>query len=301
MCPEYDVEEIDRRCLRKAIKEVANDKKPNSHELMERLYHNTYLRVERIIKDNGQEHFEDMMRAAQVAIKEEKDRRALSTTRGVVELLDTLHVKSRWENTDLLEYIVDCLPERPRTLSASLLERYNSLLNVFNREVSMQDSIAMEVAEPEVTRAQIHVEITVANNLRDFFRMECCEMLYLIVHQPWRIPCINVKVTAIKPGSTTVVLRIDEAFMENIIRYSVEASALWAFQELRVTRVRVGAFELNVVQLLTQHFKEALHSGLTSGMDFVGAVKVCGICELVICYFMVLPHSTCNLYTTSVL
>ena len=60
-----------------------------------------------------------------------------------------------------------------------------------------------------------------------------------------------------------------------MIQYLVEASSLWACQELSVTRIQIGAFELNVVQLLTQHFKEALCSGLTSGMDFVGATKVC--------------------------
>ena len=264
----HDVEDIDRYCLEKAIEEVANDQKPNSCKLMKRLYQNTYLSVERIMKDNEQQHFEEMRRAAEVYIEEEKDAGDLSTTRGVVELLDTLHVKNRWEKTDLLEVIVSRLPKIPRTLSMSLLKCYNSLLNMFNRVVSVQDSIAMEVAAPEVTRAQIPVEITVANELEEFFRMECWEMLYLIVHNPWQIPRINVKVIATKSGSTTVVLRIDEAFMENIIRYSVEASALWAFQELRVTRVRVGAFELNVVQLLTQHFKEALRSGLTSGMFF---------------------------------
>ena len=70
--------------------------------------------------------------------------------------------------------------------------------------------------------------------------------------------------------------------MENIIHSSHKGSSLWAFKELCVTRVRFSDFELNVVQLLTQHFKEALHSGLTGDMDFVGATKVCGGCELLI-------------------
>ena len=87
-----------------------------------------------------------------------------------------------------------------------------------------------------------------------------------------------------------VVFRIDKDFTENINPSSCKVSSLWAFQELRVTRVCFGAFELNVVQLLTKHFKEALHSRLTGGMDFVGATKVCGRCELLILLFV----SSCN-------
>ena len=84
--------------------------------------------------------------------------------------------------------------------------------------------------------------------------------------------------TAIEQGSTTVVFLIDKAFTENIIHSSRKVSSLWAFQELYVTRVSFGDFELNVVQLLTQQFKEALHSGVTGSMDFVGATTVRGSC-----------------------
>ena len=104
-------------------------------------------------------------------------------------------------------------------------------------------------------------------------------MLHMLLHICWQCPH-DEDIVGVKPGSTTVVFLIDK----NIIQYSLTANSLWAFQELRVTRVRVGAFELNVVQLLTQHFKEALRNGLTSGMDFVGATKVCGSCEL--CFSM---------------
>ena len=114
-------------------------------------------------------------------------------------------------------------------------------------------------------------------------------MLHLLLHICWQCPH-DKDIVGFEPGSTTVVFLIDRTFMENIFQYSLTANSLWAFQELRVTRVRVGAFELNVVQLLTQHFKEALRSGLTSDMDFVGATKVCGSCELLILLFA----SPCN-------
>ena len=107
-------------------------------------------------------------------------------------------------------------------------------------------------------------------------------MLHMLLHICWQCPH-DEDIVDVKPGSTTVVFLIDKTFTENIIQYSLTANSLWAFQELCVTRVRVGAFELNVVQLLIQHFKEALCSGLTGSMDFVGATKVCGSCELLIC------------------
>ena len=109
-------------------------------------------------------------------------------------------------------------------------------------------------------------------------------MLHMLLHICWQCPH-DEDIVDVKPGNTTVVFVIDKTFTENIIQYSLTANSLWAFQKLRVTRVRVGAFELNVVQLLTQHFKEALCNGLTSGIDFVGATKVCGSCELFILLF----------------
>ena len=118
----------------------------------------------------------------------------------------------------------------------------------------------------------------VAKKITGYAAKDCQEMLHELLHICWHCPR-DEDIVDVKPGSTTVVLLIDKAF---IIQYSATASSLWAYQEFRVTRVRVGAFELNVVQLLTQHFKEALRSGLTGGMDFVGATKVCGSCELLV-------------------
>ena len=147
----------------------------------------------------------------------------------------------------------------------------------------MQELPTSDVAVPEGTRAR--VEITVAKKITEYTSKDCKVMLHMLLHICWQCP-YDEDIVGFKPGSTTVVFLIDK----NIIQYSLTANSLWAFQELRVTRVRVGAFELNVVQLLTLHFKEALRSGLTSGMDFVGATKVCGSCELLILLFA----SPCN-------
>ena len=272
--PEYDVEEIDRRCLRKAIWETAKNKKPDPCTLMKRLYLHTYFGVERILEENAQ-HFWYMMRLAHAAIDDEEDARALTTTRTVAELLDRLCIKRKWEETDLLEEIVNCLPNKARASAMSLLERYNSYLDVYDGIALVQDSLTKDMAALEADEAQIPVKVTVAKDLSEFTRKDCKEMLDLLLNNSYKIPRINAKAAAVKPGSTTVFFLIDKGFMENIIQYSLEVSTLWAFQELSVTRVRIGAFELNVVQLLTQHFKETLRSGLTSGMDFVRATKVC--------------------------
>ena len=149
----------------------------------------------------------------------------------------------------------------------------------------MQELPTRDAAVPEGTRAR--VEITVAKKITEYTAKDCKEMLHELLHICWHCPH-DEDIVDVKCSSTTVVLLIDKAFTKNIIQYSATARSLWAFQEFRVTRVRVGAFELNVVQLLTQHFKEALRSGLTGGMDFVGATKVCDVSK---CY-----ASWCNLY-----
>ena len=287
--PAYDVEEADRDYLEEAIMTVMKDKKLDTLKLMKGLYRHTYFNVECILEANAQ-HFRHMVRVAQLATEDEEDARALTTTCTVVELLDKLRIKTKWEDTELLREIVHCLPKEARTFARSLLKRYNGYLEVYDNLVPAQESLQMQLAVPEVTKPQVAVEVTVSKCLAEFMNKDCKDIVNLLLHNSYKIPCIKIMATAIEPGSTTVVFLIDKAFTENIIHSSRKVSPLWAFQELRVTRVRFGDFELNVVQLLTQHFKEALRSGLTGSMDFVGATKVCSGCELLV----LLLASPCN-------
>ena len=277
--PAYDVEEADRFYLTKAIMTLAKGEK--LLKLKKDLYRHTYYNVERILEANAQ-HFKHMVRAAKLATEDEENARALTTACTVDELLDTLCIKTKLENTELLAEIVLSLPEEPRTLAMSLLKRYEGYLEVYDNLVPAQDCLQKQLAVPEGTKSQVPVEVTVTKCLTEFMNKDCKDIVNVLLHNSYKIPCINVRASAVEPGSTTVVFLIDKAFTENIIHSSRKVSPLWAFQELRVTRVRVGDFELNVVQLLTQHFKEALRSGLTGSMDFVGATKVRGSC-LIIC------------------
>ena len=287
--PAYDVEEIDRDYLEKAIMTVMKDKKLDTLKLMKGLYRHTYFNVECILKANAQ-YFRDMVRVAELATEDEEDARALTTTGTVVELLDKLSIKTKWEDTELLREIVHCLPEEARTLARSLLKRYDGYLEVYDNLVPAQDSLQMQPAAPEGTKPQVPVEVKVSKCLAEFMNKDCKDIVNLLLHNSYKIPRIKIMATDVKTGCTTVVFLIDKAFTENIIHSSRKESSLWAFQELRVTRIRVGDFELNVVQLLTLHFKEALRSGLTGVMDFVGATKVCSGCELLV----LLLASPCN-------
>ena len=275
--PAYDVEEADRFCLRKAIMTVAKNKKLDTLKLKKDLYRPTYVSVECILEANEQ-HFRHMVRAAELATEDEEDERRLSTACTVEELLDTLCIKTKLENTDLLAEIVLSLPEEPRTLAMSLLKRYEGYLEVYDNLVPAQDSLQMQLAVPEGTKPEVPVEVTVKKHLDEFMNQDCKDIVNLLLHNSYKIPRINIMVADIQTGSTTVVFLIDKAFTENIIHSSRKVSPLWAFQELRVTRVHFGDFELNVVQLLTQHFKEAIRGGLCGCMDFVGATKVRGSC-----------------------
>ena len=247
---------------------------------MKALYVHTYVCVANILEKEGAQHIMDMVRTARIAIEldlTEGDARALSNILTVAELLEALAVSVKWNNTYLLEEIVNCLPEEARTLAMSILDRYNLYLDVYEDVVTVQDSITKDVAVPEVTGAQVSVEVTVAKDFSEFTGKDCKEMLCLLLCNSWKIPRNKIMFAKAQSGSTTIVFLIDKAFIENIIQYSVESSAVWTFQELCVTWVRIGVFEFNVVQLLSQHFKEALRSGLTGDMDFLGAIKVCGV------------------------
>ena len=274
----YNVERRDCEYLRKAIREAAKNRKPVPCTLMKALYLHTYVRVASILEKAGAQYIRDIVRTAQIAIGQglaEGDAKAFTTTITVADVLDVLEPSMKWDNTDLLEEIVDCLPEEARALAMSLLNRYNLYLDVYDDVVRVRDSLTKDVAAPEATKARIPVEVTVAKDLSEFTRKDCKDMLCLLLCNSWKIPHNKIMVVEARSGdSTTVVFLIDQAVMGNIIQNSVEASALWAFQELSVTRIQIGVFELNVVQLLTRHFKKALHSGLTGDMDFVGATKV---------------------------
>ena len=276
--PVYDVERSDRRCLRKAITEATKKKKPEPDKLMKTLYLHTYTCVAKILEKYGAEHKGDIVRTARTVIQlglAEGNAEALTTTLTVTEVLCELRIPTKWDNTDLLEEIVNCLPEEARILAMELVDRYSLYLDVYDDIVRVQDSLTKDVAE--ATKEQISVEVTVAKDLSEFTRKDCKEMLHLLLLNSWNIPRNkSICTEAQSVSSTTVVFLIDKAFIGNMIQGSVEASSLWAFQELGVTKVVIGVFELNVVQLLAQHFKEALRSGLTGNMDFVGAIKVCG-------------------------
>ena len=291
--PAYDVETLevgDYKYLRKAIQNATRNKKTNPHRVMKTLYHHTYHRVVNITADYGAQCFRDIMVVARTAIilaLVERDIRALDTANTVADVLDVLHDDEDWKDTGLLEEIVNYLPEDARMVAVSLLDRYNSYLKVFEEERPVQDLPTSDAAVPEGIRAR--VEITVAKKITEYTSKDCKVMLHMLLHICWQCPH-DEEIVGAYSGSTTVVFLIDKAFMGNIIQYSLTARSLWAFQELRVTRVLVGAFELNVVQLLTQHFKDALRSGLTGSMDFVGATKVRGSYELLI----LLIASPCN-------
>ena len=196
---------------------------------------------------------------------------------------------------------MSCLPEEARTLAMTLVDRYILYLDVYDDIVRVQDSLTKDVAE--ATKEQISVEVTVAKDLSEFTRKDCKEMLHLLLLNSWHIPRNkSIYTEARSVSSTTVVFLIDKAFIGNMIQGSVEASSLWAFQELGVTKVVIGVFELNVVQLLAQHFKEALRSGLTGNMDFVSAIKVCGfvVTQYFFCFFIPLHNPDARNYTNSV-
>ena len=278
MDPAYDVETPEARnhmYLRKATKEAAMNKKANSQRLIMALYHDTYCCVTRLLANYRVHDFRDIITTAKTAIiLGHGDARALNAADTVADVLYVLHINKNWKDTRLLKEIVNYLPKDTRiTVAISLLNRYNSYLYVYEKNVSVQDLLTKDTSAPDMTTAR--AEVTVAMDMSEFTRSDYKELVNMLLYNSWQCPR-GEDLVDVQTGSTTLVLLIDKAFMGNIIQFSATVSSLWAFQELRFTRVRVGHFELNVAQLLTQHFKEALRSGLTSSMDFVGAVKVGG-------------------------
>ncbi len=161
--PAYDVETLeegDYKYLRKAIQNARKIKKTNPRRVMKTLYHHTYHRVVNITADYGEERFRDIMVVARTAMRFELvkgDIRALNNADTVRDVLNALD--EDWEDTRLLEQIVNYLPENARTVAASLLDRYNSYVKVFEEKLPVQELSTSDAAVPEGTRAR--VEITV--------------------------------------------------------------------------------------------------------------------------------------------
>lgn len=252
-------------------------KKLEPNASIQALYNNTIVLVADILERNEQ-HSKNMVRAARIA---EGDAKAFSTTCTVAELLEKLNVLENWDDTDLLEKMVYFLPEEARTLAMRLLERYNWYLDVYDEAVQLKDSFKDVAASPEVTKTKVSVEVTKAKDINQFTKKDCKEMFTVLLCTAWKIPRNKITVIGVWSGdSTTVAFSISKAFRQNIILYSFEENTLWFFKELRITRVRIpgaGLFELNVSQLLTHHFKEALRSGLSGNMDYWRATKVCAL------------------------
>ena len=285
---DYDVEVNDHHYLEKAMKKACKNREQDPRVLMKALYANTFDCVEDILVRNEQ-HSESIVRAARTTIRlqlAEGDAKALTTTLTVSELLEKLCISTKWDDTFLLERIVGCLPKEAKTLAMSLLDRYDSYLDVYDEAVKVKDSLKNATASPELTKAHIPVEVTLAKDVSETTLKDCKEMLAQLLCKAFKIPRTSITATEARSGSTTIICIVDKAFMMNVVKYSGEASALWAYQELSVTRIQIpGLFEVNVSQLLTQYFMEALRSGLTGDMDFVGATKVCGSCELLVLLF----------------
>ena len=273
------VEKNDYHYLQRAMKKVLMNKKLDSCKLIKELYASTFVQVVDILEHN-EKYSKKMVRALQADIKlgfVEGDAKDLPSALTVADLLESFNIPKKWDDTDILHRMVDCLPEGERALAIWLLEKHEMYLDVYSEAVKLKDSLKLALTTPEETNAQVPVEVTLAKEIAEFTRKDCKEMLDLLLCMAFNIPRNKVTVIqALSGGSTTVVCIIDKAFMQNLIQCPLRASVLWAFQELSITRMQVGLFEVNVSQMLSQHFKDALRRGLTGDMDFVGATKVCG-------------------------
>ena len=270
-----DVEGNDFSYLLKEMKKAAKNKKADAHDLIKTLYLHTYVYLEVILKRNEQQ-LDMMVTAAQTAFANglaEGDAKALTDTHTVKDLLQKLNIMTKWDDTYLLERIVGCLPEEAKALAMNSVDRYEVYLDVYHEADLLKES---KEAEPEAN-TQTQVEVTMDMDFDQYTRKDCEKMLNGLLCNACKIPRHKIKVAAARSGnSTTVVVIIDRAFLQNIVKYIFEASTLWAFQEFKVTRIRIpGEFEFTTSQLPTEIFKEALHCGLASGMDFIGVTKVC--------------------------
>ena len=268
------MDEKDYHYLQRAWKKARKNKKFDSLRLIKELYLNTFNQVVDILEHNEM-YSKKMVRAVEAAIEldlVEGDLKDLPRALTVAELIKKLNISGKWDDTDIFVKMVFCLPEQEQMRAKRLLDRYDMYLEVYDEVVCLKDSLKQVEAAPEDPK----VEVTLAKDLAEFKCKDCKDMLHLLLCMAFNIPRSKIRVIEARSGdSTTVVCIIDKAYMQNLIQYPVEASVLWAFRELSVTRMRVGLFEVNVSQMLSQHFKDALRRGLTNGMDFVGATKVC--------------------------
>lgn len=163
------------------------------------------------------------------------DVRAVTTACTVSELLDLLPVEEDWEDTRLLEEIVNYLPNEARKLALGLLKSYNVYLMVYNEGVPLQKSLTKDMTTPEATKARL--EVTVRKDVSEFTCEDCIEMLDMLLSNSYKIPRMESMVSEVFTGSTAVVFLINKTFMQKMLLKSLEVSTLWAFQELSVTRV----------------------------------------------------------------
>ena len=287
------IEMNDHLYLTAAMRKAVKERKLDPCSLIKALYASTYLTVVSILERNAHnDNSMNMARAVRTVIElrlADGDAEALPDTLTMAELLKTLSISTKWDDTCFLSAMVSCLPEEAKTLAMHLLYRYGLYLNVYDEAVNVKDSLKMVVAAPEVTNTEIPVEVTLAKDLIKVNCIDCKEILIILLCAAFKIPQSKIKAREARSGnSTTVVFIIDKVFMPNMIQFSAENNTLWAYMEFGVTRIRIpGLFEVNVSQLVTQHFRQALLSGLTGNMDFVRATKVCGNCEMLFCFFAI--------------
>ena len=261
-------------------------KKLDPSALLKELYTNTFVLVADVLERNGR-HSKNIARAVQTDIdlqNVEGGADVLTPTCTVAEMLKKLRISTLWDDTRILVRMVGYLPEQARILAKRLLKRYNGYLEVFEEADELRHSIKDMLTSPALTKASMSVEVTMAKEFSKFTKKDCKEIFTMLICKAWKIPRDRIIVNGAWSGdSTTVAFSISQVYRQNIILYSFEESTMWFFQELSITRVRIpgaGLFEVNVTQLLAQRFRQAIRNGLTGNMDFVGATKVCGNCEL---------------------
>ena len=269
-----DVERNDRFELKMAMRR-AKKRKLDPKMLIQKLYRNTFFFIEGILIGSEQ-HFNNIVRALRGRIEHgEGVAEVLTDACTVKELIEKLDISGRWFDIDLVKQMVFAIPGEPGNLALDLLEWYYCYLDTYNSIVNVEDPNDV-LALPEMTCGTVRFEVTVDQEFKEFTKKDCRELFTLVLCTALNIPQNMAAPTQAWSGdSTTVAFIVSKAFMQNIILYSVEATAVWAYQELHVTRLRIpGLFEMNVSQLLTQHLRQAIYNGLIGNMDFVGTTKV---------------------------
>ena len=269
-----DVEEIDRRCLERAIR-TAQRKKLHPYQIIKSLYYNTYERVSTILVHEL--CCEDMKRAAKTLTElglAKADSSKLEEAKSVHQLLEVLSISTRWDDTELLSKLIAKLPVEKWRQAEELLQRYDLYLEVFSRYTQISDHpIESKVA----SESQVTLEITSVVDFSEFREKDCRDILTLLLNVAYQIPKPAVAVNgACSDNSTTVSFLVNKAFIQSImLKTCTDPLTLWVFLELHISRVRIpGLFEVNVVRLLNLQLATALRSGLNGGADFFGVTTV---------------------------